>query len=461
MRSSATSPFRVTLRVLGVLLALAGWWLSIDLLRITGGAAATNPLLAQQCGAAAPGQPVSDCLSVLRSEFAYPSAMANLNKPPGAAPLPAAESGNRGSPWAALGAAYFAFVAIWFAFVGPPTRSRWGWHLVIAAVVAFGLWTSVDLTRVMAVDLKRYCVGCLATHAVNALLGLVTLFSFPWTRDRAISIRTVGGVDTQTGVGIPRGTVGAPPPERVAVLPRHPTHAVALCALLAGGLAFWLHLSITAALLLNANLKGLNDAYQAVTNDPNFAAWQWSQQPVVEIPPRPDQLWLGDANAPNTLVVFADLQCPMCRSAFRLITEEILPKHPGRLRVAFRHFPLDQACNPASVTTLHPAACRAALAIEAARQVGGPEAYQKMRATLYENQNRLDLGDFSEFVRGAGLDVAKFNAAVQSAAGRDVIAADIALAQQLKVNSVPVLFLNGRRFDHWRDARDWEKVLGP
>lgn len=443
--------------MLGVLLALGGWWISIDLLRITGGGAATNPLLAQQCGASAPGQPVSDCLSVLRSEFAYPAAMANLNKSPGATSAPSAEAGQRGLPWAALGAAYFAFVAIWFLFVGPPTRSRWGWHLVIAAIVAFGVWTSYDLTRVMAVELKRYCVGCLASHVVNGLIGLVTLLSFPWTRDRAIAIMTA----TASDAGIPKGTIGAPPPERVLVVPRHPSHGLAFCALLAGGLAFLVHWSTTNMLLLNANLKGLNDAFQTVTNDPNFAAWQWSQQPVVEIPPRADPVWLGNPDAPNTVVVFADLQCPMCRNAFRLITEEILPKHPGRLRVAFRHFPLDQACNPTSVTTLHPAACRAALAIEAARQVGGPEAYQKLRATLYENQNRLDLGDFSEFVRAAGLDGAKFDAAMQSGAGKDAIAADVALAQQLKVNSVPVLFLNGRRFDHWRDARGWEKVLGP
>lgn len=451
--NTGQSKLRLTLRILAVVLALSGFWLSLDLLRITGGANATNPLLAQQCGSSDPNQPPSDCLSVLRSEFAYPAAVAAMRDPN----APAVE-GQRGLPWAALGAAYFAFVAIWYAFVGPPTRTCWAWHLLITAVVAFGIWTSIDLTLIMANELHRFCIGCLASHAVNGLLGIVTLLSFPLTPDRPISIVNSAAVDPQTG-GIPKGIVGAPLPQRVQIAPRHPTTGLALSTLLACGLAFWLTQAVTTTMLLGNNLSGLNNAYQAVTNDPNFAYWQWSQQPAVEIPPRADQVWLGDAGAPNTLVVFADLQCPMCRNAYKLITEEILTKHPGQLRVAFRHYPLDRTCNPSSAATMHPAACRAAMAIEAARILGGPDAYHKMRAALYANQSQLDVSNYGPFADAAGVARVDLYRLMQIDDPRAPIAEDIAAADQLKITSVPVLYLNNRRFDHWRDPRGWEKLL--
>lgn len=452
MTISATSPFRVFLRVCGVLLALLGMWLSLDLLRITSGGAATNPLLAQQCGGAAPGQSESDCVSVLRSEFAYPSAMRAAISPAASQP---AEPAAHGLPWAAVGAAYFAFVAVWYLFVGPPTRSRWGWHLVVAGVVGFGVALSVELTNVMASELKRYCIGCLAVHATNALLGLVTLLSFPWTRDRVVMIQPLGAAAST----IPKGTVGAAPAERVAVVARHPSHGLALCTLLAAVLAYQLVQSMTSTVMLSNNLGGMTRAYEAVTNDPNFAYWQWTQQPRVEIAPRAAQPWLGDPNAPHTLVVFSDLQCPKCQVAFREITEQILPQHAGRLRVVFRHFPLDRACNNSSESTLHPSACRAATAVEAARQLGGPAAYEKMRAALYRGQNRLDIGDYSEFARTAGVDPAKLAVAMQAAEAKGALAEDIAAGEQLNLTSVPVLYLNGRRFDYWRDPQAWDRIL--
>lgn len=50
---------------------------------------------------------------------------------------------------------------------------------------------------------------------------------------------------------------------------------------------------------------------------------------------------LGPNDAPVTIVEYADLCCPTCRKSFPKI-HEILEKYPGKVRVIYRHFPLDQ-----------------------------------------------------------------------------------------------------------------------
>ena len=47
----------------------------------------------------------------------------------------------------------------------------------------------------------------------------------------------------------------------------------------------------------------------------------------------------GDPNAPVTIVEFADLQCPSCRSEFPKI-KELVSSYKGKVRWIFRHYPL-------------------------------------------------------------------------------------------------------------------------
>lgn len=47
----------------------------------------------------------------------------------------------------------------------------------------------------------------------------------------------------------------------------------------------------------------------------------------------------GDPKAPLTIVEFADLCCPVCQR-MGATTREYVDKHPGKVRLVFRHFPL-------------------------------------------------------------------------------------------------------------------------
>jgi protein-disulfide isomerase len=48
----------------------------------------------------------------------------------------------------------------------------------------------------------------------------------------------------------------------------------------------------------------------------------------------------GPKSAPVTVVAFSDFQCPFCSRAVPTL-KEIEDKYPGKVRIAFKHLPLD------------------------------------------------------------------------------------------------------------------------
>lgn len=396
------------LRIIAVAVALAGWWISADLLRVTVGGQATIGLLQRSCGQSAGG--VSPCLSVLRSP------QASIGGGPG----------GRGIPWAALGAGYFAFMAAWFGLVGRVSNDRWPWYLLILLTAALGAYHSIGFLRVMAFELRQWCGGCVAAHVCNFVLLAILLAQFPARRS-----------------GGPAG---------------HPGFALGAASVLCGWLLIMLHVSLTREMIATAGAGLLTSEYQKLVSDPNFARWRHGIQPQVEIPSVGAAVE-GAPDAPNSLVVFSDFQCPRCRE-LHFIVRELLKRHPGRLRVQYRHFPLDPACNAHARAVVHPLACRAAAAAEAVRLAAGAEAHLAFRDLLYQRQGDLGLNRYEEWAIEAGASAEAFLAALDSPAVGERLRADAALGNQLGVATVPAVFLNGRRLEFWNNEAFWDELLG-
>lgn len=395
-------------------LALVGWWLSCDLTMLSLGQSASNPWLQATCGSAAESGGTFDCQSVLASKWSR-------------VPHEPAE-GTLAIPIAAFGMAYFAFVGVWYVFVGSPTRSRWARHLLISAIVFLGLAESVHMVYVMASVLHKWCAACLATHAINALLGLLTIVAFPWFRDR----------------------------ENLAP---HPRGRLALATLAACTFVFLLHPALLRVVQIAGAAKRLQGEYTKIANDPEFARWQYERGPLREIPSDDARVVAGEPDAPNKVVVFIDAQCSACLKAYDLI-EDFRQKHPGVLCVDCRHFPLDRSCNDAYPHAGEPASCAAARAAEAARDVGGTEGFRKMRRLLFQRRHDLHAAPYAAWAGELGLDQAAFEAAFESAEVRQRVQADDELARELGVESAPTLFLNGRRLRYWSKLETWEALLG-
>ncbi len=398
--------------VLVVVLALVGWWLSLDMLFVSYGLEASSPIVASVCRADAVGP--SPCDRVVHS----PYGSIRLSKNPAGPRLPTA----------VLGMGYFAYVACWFALYGAGDRRRGGWYLLVLLPVLAGAWESWRLIAVMRDVLGQWCAGCLSVHAVNGLILVLTLGLAPWWR---------------------RAESGPPLPRRLAV-----------AAALAGGLLFLLHPVVMLWLQTNRTLVQVTQAYQKITENPEFVVWAWKQSERFEVLEAADPRVVGPADAPHTLVVFSDYACPACRQLHALL-EQLRqdPELAGRFRLVVRHFPLDQTCNPTIKRTLHPGACSAALAAQAAFKLGGIEAYERFGALLFEHGEAIAAQRYDALARQAGLDPAALAAAMDDADVRAQVARDIEMAQQVGLTVTPGVFLDGRRVGFWRSVEGWKALL--
>lgn len=389
-----------------------GWALSLSLL-----VGATQPpggWLDAFCGPA--GSSHADCRSVLHSRWGY----VQLGPDESALKIPTS----------ALGMGYFAFVGLWYLFIGPPTRERRVYHAIVLLLVAYAAVRSVYLIWVMAFVLRQWCTGCLAAHALNFALFALTFAAWPW-RPSATPMRP------------------------------HPSGRLALATVTAGLLAGVLHPVVMVIVIQGGWLRQLGETYRAVVDEPAYIAWNYARQPEVTLPLRDDDVFLGPADAAHTVVVFSDFRCTACRRAHHVLSEVV--RQRSDVRVVFRHFPQDPVCNahPDFQAAGSTGACAAARAYEAARAVGGAEAARAMWQHMYERSAELERRPFAEWAAELGLDRAAFEAALESDAVRQRIADDIALADGLGICAVPVLYLDGRRLTGWNKPETWIALLRP
>ncbi|HYN86031.1 MAG TPA: thioredoxin domain-containing protein, partial [Pyrinomonadaceae bacterium] len=144
----------------------------------------------------------------------------------------------------------------------------------------------------------------------------------------------------------------------------------------------------------------------------------------------------GTDAAAVTLEEFGDYQCPQCSNVHPIL-ERIERDYAGRVRIIYRHLPLQ---------SIHR---NAALAARAAEAAGIQGRFWEMHDKLYEHQrNWSDANDprpmFAAYASEVGIDVEKFKADIDRPLTGSRIMADIDRANSLRVNGTPTIYLNGR-----------------
>jgi protein-disulfide isomerase len=142
----------------------------------------------------------------------------------------------------------------------------------------------------------------------------------------------------------------------------------------------------------------------------------------------------GSPEAAVTIVEYGDFECPDCKQAAPAL-KLLLARHAGRVRFAYRHFPLEG---------VHPHALQAAEAAECAAAQG---RFWEMHDLLFDNQLRLDLEDLRNYAERLGLDLARFDEEMREHAWSSRISEHIDSGEQSGVRSTPGVFINGRIHD--------------
>jgi len=144
-----------------------------------------------------------------------------------------------------------------------------------------------------------------------------------------------------------------------------------------------------------------------------------------------DQPSLGRAEAPVTVVIFTDYQCPSC-AAIHPSLERLVKEYGDKVRVVTRDFPL----------TDHSEAFKAAEAAEAAREQG---RYWEYGQLLMRNQSALSVDKLKAYASELALDRTRFDSALDSGKFAAMVQHDIEEGMKLGINGTPTVFINGRR----------------
>ena len=148
---------------------------------------------------------------------------------------------------------------------------------------------------------------------------------------------------------------------------------------------------------------------------------------VVDIGDSPSQ---GPASAKVVVVEFGDFECPYCGEEEPVVTQ-MLSDYAGRIRFVFKEFPL---------ASIHP---YAELAAEAALAANAQGKFWPYHDALYANQSALGRSDLDTYASQLGLDLTKFDAALDDGTYVAAVAADVTEGTALGVDGTPTFFING------------------
>ncbi len=164
---------------------------------------------------------------------------------------------------------------------------------------------------------------------------------------------------------------------------------------------------------------------------------------------------IGPKDAPITIVEFSDFQCPFCRIG-ALTINELLYRYPGKVRIVFKNYPLDQKCNSEFPQTMHPSACEAARNALCAHEQG---KFQEAYEALFEKQGSLAEGRVAGLLNELNLDTSRLSVCAEAPQTALQITRDITEGKALGISGTPTFFVNGHRVEGIRPSPIWNLVI--
>lgn len=139
----------------------------------------------------------------------------------------------------------------------------------------------------------------------------------------------------------------------------------------------------------------------------------------------------GPENAPVTIAVFDDYECPYC-AKMEAVFSQLLAKYPKDVKLVIKQYPLRN----------HPNARQAAIAVLAAHKQG---KFWEFHSQLFANHAELSDQKLDEIAESFDLDMTQYKRDLLSPDVLSMIVRDIRGGQKIGVSGTPTLFLNGKR----------------
>ena len=151
----------------------------------------------------------------------------------------------------------------------------------------------------------------------------------------------------------------------------------------------------------------------------------------------------GNPDAPVTITLFTDFECPYCIKLTPLL-DQVFAKNKDSVKIAFKHFPLQfhAMADPAH---------RAAIA--AGEQGKFWEFHDRLFTAAKLTPELIDT-----IAKDLALDLVKFKKDMESPEVRQKIAKDISDAEKASVTGTPTVFVNGRKLQ-LRTIEGFQQVI--
>jgi len=142
----------------------------------------------------------------------------------------------------------------------------------------------------------------------------------------------------------------------------------------------------------------------------------------------------GHQNGPDdaivTIVEFSDFECPYCAREAPVLAQ-IRKKYGDDVRVIYRHYPV----------LFH---ADSVIAAEAGAAAADQGKFWQFHDQVFGHFGKLSRTDLDGYAKAAGLDVARFDAALDDRRFHDAVIEEGASAEALGVDGTPTMFINGQ-----------------
>jgi protein-disulfide isomerase len=167
----------------------------------------------------------------------------------------------------------------------------------------------------------------------------------------------------------------------------------------------------------------------------------------------PQEQALGDPNAPVTMIEYASLTCPHCAHFHSEVLPELKERYivPGKVRMIYRDFPLDQR----------------ALMASALAHCAGPERYFGFIDVLFQTQTswaRADdyVGALKRLGKLGGLSDEEMDACLSDEELTDgILRTRLDAQDEHEISSTPSFVIDGKTYAGARSIEEFSAIIDP
>lgn len=166
----------------------------------------------------------------------------------------------------------------------------------------------------------------------------------------------------------------------------------------------------------------------------------------VIIPSIDDDPFIGDINAPLTLIEFGDFQCPFTRQFNSEVLPSLLEEYEGKIKIVYRDM----------ITNKH---INSDISAEAAQCADEQGKFKEYHDIVFSRQGAASKIDLVSYARQIELDMSKFNSCFDSRKYKDEVRKDTKDGRLSNVQVTPTIFINNIKMNGIFDLNEYKRII--